>query len=58
MKKPIHVIGAMDDQPVMELMSGVLPPEALIDFLKGEHSLKRELKKLVDDCSGISYPSI
>ena len=32
--KPIYVMHLVNDSPVMDLINGVLPPKALIDFLK------------------------
>lgn len=32
--KSIYVMYPVDDPPVMDLINGVLPPKALIDFLK------------------------
>ena len=34
-KKAVYVMHQVDDPPVMDLIRGVLSPEALIDFLKG-----------------------
>jgi len=33
-KKPIYVMHEIDDPPVMTLIRGVLPPDALIDLVK------------------------
>jgi nucleoside 2-deoxyribosyltransferase len=44
MKKPIYVMHAVDDPPVMDLTSEVLRPKELIDFLKGRAS-SHELRK-------------
>jgi len=45
MKKPIYVMHAVDDPPVMDLISEVLHPKALIDFLKGRASFEAQAPK-------------
>jgi nucleoside 2-deoxyribosyltransferase len=45
MKKPIYVMHAVDDPPVMDLISEVLHPKALIDFLKGRASSEARAPK-------------
>jgi nucleoside 2-deoxyribosyltransferase len=45
MKKPIYLMHAVDDPPVMDLISEVLHPKALIDFLKGRASSRARVPK-------------
>ena len=40
--KQIYVMHAVDDPPVMGLISGVLSPEELVELIKKEHSASRE----------------
>ena len=45
MKKPIYLMHAVDDPPVMDLISEVLRPEELIDFLKDRASSRARASK-------------
>jgi nucleoside 2-deoxyribosyltransferase len=40
--KPIYVMHAVDDPPVMGLIGGVLSPEELVELIKKEPSASRE----------------
>jgi nucleoside 2-deoxyribosyltransferase len=45
MKKPIYAMHAVDDPPVMDLISEVLRPKELIDFFKDRASSRARASK-------------